>query len=103
MLSKQSNQKHGHDNDDAEFVMRLMRKFSLGQVRVYWCKATDSQKLNFKTIGYPEVTFNPKKPIGHNTIRNMHKDFARRIGIKDSQNLALIRIVSYFAQSWRMI
>ena len=48
-------------DDRGSIAMRLMRKFSLGQGRVYCCEASDAAKVKRESIGHPEAAFNPKK------------------------------------------
>ena len=73
-------------NDLGGTALRLMRKFSPGQKRVYCNPATMAQLREFRDKGCPDAAFNPNKPIGKNTITLHQKEFARRVGVEDWEN-----------------
>ena len=69
----------------AGILDRYLKKLSPGQTRLFCYEATDGQKKNYKSLGWPEAQMSSTQPIGVNSINAMFKEGAKLLGLKDPE------------------
>jgi hypothetical protein len=62
-------------------MVRLKRKATPGQKRLYTYPLTDAQKSKYRRNGFPDAATQPNKPIGVNKISKMMKEACAKAGL----------------------